>query len=89
MGPLHPFRNTPFGLVLSTNVHEHRITEHSSTNVFGRIRNTANIVWQVCLIFLRITSTHVRDIVWQGDVLRGVDKLLVTISLPTVGRQGM
>ncbi len=33
-------------------------------------QKSCNIVWQVCLIFLRITSTHVRDIVWQGDVLQ-------------------
>jgi len=45
-------------------------------------QKSCNIVWQVCLIFLRITSTHVRDIVWQDRRITG---MWISI-LPPFGR---
>ena len=50
----------------------------------------ANIVWQVLFNVITLSSKQrTSDIVWQGDVLRGVSKMWITISLPSVGRQGV
>ena len=50
----------------------------------------ANIVWQILFnVITSLSKQRTSDIVWQGDVLRGVSKMWITISLPSVGRQGV
>ena len=39
--------------------------------------------------YISMVKQRTSDIVWQGDVLRGVSKMWITISLPSVGRQGV